>query len=413
MGKLTDLKVRNAKWPGGLTRDGKPRTGSVRIGDGAGLYLVIKPSGAKSWVLDVKPPGSKRRLIGLGGYPADLSLSEARDEAHKLRKLARRGLDPKVERDRERVVVPTFAAAMDAAHRELGKGWAPKTAGAFKSSLEMHAVPKLGGTTVDRINAAEIIATLSPIWTEKPQVARKVRHRIMQTLAFAKSRGWRTDPVPQAKEITGGLARQPRSQSYRAMPYKAVPAFMASEIAKDDSPARLALLFTILTAARSGEARKAKWSEIDFDERLWRRPAEHMKSRKAHDVTLSKGALAILDRAKALRDASGLIFPNSRGKELSDAALSKMLKSARCTDTVHGFRTSFRTWAAEQLPTIPYTVAEAAVAHETGDATERAYLRSDYIEMRRTLMAAWGQFAAPELSGDRDNVTPISAASAA
>jgi integrase len=235
----------------------------------------------------------------------------------------------------------------------------------------------------------------------------------MQTLAFAKSRGWRTEPVPLAKEITDGLAKQPKSQGFRAMPYKALPAFMASEIDKDDSPARLALLFTILTAARSGEARKATWAEIDLEDRLWRRPADHMKSRKAHDVPLCDAALSILARAKALKDKSGLIFPNSRGKALSDAALGKMLALAGCGDTVHGFRSTFRDWAAEKMPTVPYIVAELALAHETGDATERAYLRSDLLDMRRALMAAWGQFAAPSLSGDSGNVTPISAASAA
>lgn len=412
MGKLTDLKVRNAKWPGGVTRDGSPRTGSVRIADGAGLYLMIKPTGAKSWVLDVQH-GGRRRLMGLGGYPADLTLSEAREEAYKLRKLARKGLDPVAERDRSKVVIPNFAKAMEAAHEQLGKGWADKTADAFKSSLEIHALPSLGAKRVDQIGVAEIIAALSPIWTEKPQIARKVRHRIMQTLAFAKSRGWRIEPVPQAKEISDGLAKQPKSQGFRAMPYKALPAFMSSEIAKDDSPARLALLFTILTAARSGEARKASWSEIDFEDRLWRRPADHMKSRKAHDVPLSDAALAILERANAMADKSGLIFPSLRGKELSDAALGKMLALAGCSDTVHGFRSTFRDWAAEKMPTVPFIVAELALAHEAGDATERAYLRSDLLDMRRALMDAWGRFAAPSLSGDTGNVTPISAASAA
>lgn len=412
MGKLTDLKVRNAKWPGGVTRDGKPRTGSVRVADGAGLYLVIKPSGAKSWVLDVQH-GGQRRLIGLGGYPADLTLSEAREEAFKLRRLARKGLDPVAERDRGKVAVPTFAKAVEAAHAELSKGWADKTADGFKKSLQEHAVPRLGNKRVDQIEAEHVIATLNPIWTEKPQIARKVRQRIMTVLAFSKSRGWRSERVPDAREISNGLSKQPESESHPAVPYKQVPALIAGELAKDDSPARLALLFTILTAARQGEVRQAEWSEIDFEERLWRRPAGHMKSRKAHDVCLSEAALAILKRAEALRDKSGLIFPNSKGKPLSDAAVGKMLKLAGSDKTVHGFRSSFRDWAAERMPTIPGDVVEVALAHQTGDRTVRAYLRTDFLEMRRALMAAWGQFAAPSLSGDAGNVTPISAASAA
>lgn len=412
MGKLTDLKCKNAKWTGGETREGRLRSGSIRFSDGNGLYLVIKPSGAKSWLLSVQQ-GGVRRYIGLGGYPADLTLTEARDEAYRLRKLARKGLDPVAERDRGKVTVPTFAKAMEAAHVELSKGWAEKTAEGFKSSLEEHAVPRLGSKRVDQIEAEHVIAALNPIWTTKPQIARKVRQRIMTVLSFSKSRGWRSERVPDAREISNGLAKQPESQSHPAVPYKQVPALVAGELAKDDSPARLALLFTILTAARQGEVRQAEWSEIDFEERLWRRPAEHMKSRKAHDVPLCDAAIAILERAEALRDKSGLIFPNSKGKPLSDAAVGKMLKLAGSDKTVHGFRSSFRDWAAEQMPTIPEVVAEYALAHETGDRTVRAYRRSDFMEMRRALMAAWGQFVAPSLTGESGNVTPITAATAA
>jgi integrase len=412
MGKLTELKCRNAKWAGGMTREGRPRSGAIRLSDGGGLYLVIKPSGAKSWLLSVQQ-GGVRRYIGLGGYDADLSLAEARDAAHRLRKLARQGLDPVAERDRAKVTVPTFAKAMEAAHAELSKGWAEKTAEGFKASLEEHALPKLGNRRVDQIEAEQVIAALSPIWTTKPQIARKVRQRIMTVLSFSKSRGWRTERVPDAREISNGLAKQPVSESHPAVPYKQVPALVAGEIAKDDSPARLALLFTILTAARQGEVRQAEWCEIDFEERLWHRPAEHMKSRKAHDVPLSDAALAILKRAEALRDKSGLIFPNSKGKPLSDAAVGKMLRLAGSDKTVHGFRSSFRDWAFEQIQSIPFEVAEMALAHEVGGKTVRSYLRSDSRDQRRALMAAWGQFIAPHLTSDSGNVTPITAASAA
>lgn len=396
MGKLNEMKLRAAlKKPG-------------TYGDGAGLYLRVKPSGAASWVLRVQFDG-KRQDIGLGGYPADRSLAEARDEAFRLRKLARRGGDAIGERDRDKVSIPNFAEAVDRAHAELGKGWAVKTAEQFKASLEAHAIPRLGKKRVDQIQADHVIATLSPIWTEKPQIARKVRHRIIQTLAFAKSHGWRSEPVPTAKEISGGLASQPESKGFRAMPYKALPSFFGAELAKEGSPARLALLFTILTAARSGEVRKATWGEIDFEEKLWRKPAEHMKSRKAHDVPLSAAALAVLERAKGLGDGEGPIFPNSRGKPLSDAALGKMLAMAGSDMTVHGFRSTFRDWAAEKMPTVPFTVAELALAHSVGDATERAYLRSDLRDMRRSLMDAWAAFAAPSLSNGRDNVVSLSA----
>lgn len=388
---LTALKVRTA--------------GPGIHGDGKGLYLRVKPSGARSWVLRVQYNG-KRQDIGLGSTD-DLTLAEAREKAAYLRKIARRGDDAIAERDKAKIKIPTFAEAVERAHAELGKGWAEKTAEQFKSSLETHAVPAIGKRRVDQIETAHIIAALAPIWTDKPQIARKVRHRIMQTLAFSKSHGWRTEAVPLAKEITDGLAKQPESKGFRAMPYKELPIFLAELIGEEDSPARLALVFTILTAARSGEVRKAHWSEVDREAREWNRPADHMKSGKPHTVPLSDAALAILDRAAERYGDDGLIFPNGKGKTLSDAALGKMLKDSGRGETVHGFRSSFRDWAAERMPHIPYAVAEMALAHSVGDATERAYLRTDLREQRRSLSDAWGAFAAPSISSPTSNVVKL------
>lgn len=408
MGKLTALKVEKAKYPGGLNANGEPRSSPVRLGDGAGLYLVIKPSGAKSWTLIVQH-NRRRREIGLGGYPADLDLGEAREKAAVLRKLARRGENPVAERDRSKLSTPTFSEAVDKAHKALGSGWTVKTAEQFKSSLDAHT-KSLANRLVDEIETEHVIAALAPIWTDKPQIARKVRHRILQVLAFAKSHGWRNAPPPTAKELTAGLAKQPRSKGFAAVPYAEVPAVVAGEIDKVDTAARLALVFTILTAARSGEVRIARWEQIDREARLWTRPAEIMKAGLAHTVTLSDAALVILDRAKALSDSEGLIFPGYRGNVLSDPALSKMLRNAGRSETVHGFRSSFRDWAAEQMPTIPPMVAEMALAHSVGNLTEKAYLRSDLRDMRRTLTDAWGRFVAPMLSAPTDNVVSIDAA---
>jgi integrase len=408
MGKLTALKVEKAKYPAGLTAQGKPRTSPVRLGDGGGLYLVIKPSGAKSWALLVQHNG-RRREVGLGGYPADLDLGEAREKAAQLRKLARQGRNPMAERDKAKVVTPTFAEAVDKAHKALGSGWADKTAEQFKASLDAHT-KSLANKLVDEIESEHVIAALAPIWTEKPQMARKVRHRILQVLSFARSHGWRSSAVPTADELRRGLSKQPRSKGFAAVPYAEVAAFVAGEIGKVDTPARLALLFTILTAARSGEVRKARWEQIDRDAREWNRPAEIMKAGVAHTVTLNDAALAVLDRARALSGADGLIFPGFRGNVLSDPALTKMLRNAGRSETVHGFRSSFRDWAAEQMPTMPPMVAEMALAHSVGTLTEKAYLRSDMRELRRTLMEAWGRFVAPSLSGSTDNVVPLGAA---
>lgn len=173
MAKLTALKVKSAQ-PG-------------VHGDGKGLYLRVKPSGARSWVLRVQFNG-RRQDIGLGS-DADLSLSEAREKAAHLRKLARQGRDAIAERDKSKAVIPTFAEAVEKAHAALGKGWGEKTAEQFKSSLEAHAVPVIGKRRVDEIELSHVISVLAPIWTEKPQIARKVRHRLIKTLAFAKSHG--------------------------------------------------------------------------------------------------------------------------------------------------------------------------------------------------------------------------------
>lgn len=383
MAQLTALQVKNAA-PG------------VHV-DGRGLLLRVKPSGAKSWVLRVQHMG-RRQDIGLGSTD-DLTLAEAREKAAALRKVARQGGDAIAERDKQKSVVPTFAQAVTAAHREKGKGWTDKTAAQFLASLENHAVPQLGRRRVDRIEAEHIIAALAPIWTEKPEMARKVRHRIGEVLAFAKARGWRATVVPPAREVTAGLAKQPESKNFASMPYAQLPGYFAEQWSKSDSPARLALLFAILTAARSGEVRRSTWDQIDRGASEWKRPAELMKGSKPHTVALSPAALALLDRAERLDGPDKLIFPSLRGKILTDDALRKMYRDSGRTETPHGFRSTFRDWAAEQMPHIPSTVAEIALSHKVGDRTEQAYFRSDLIEMRRTLMDAWAEFATSKIPG--------------
>lgn len=396
MGKLTDLKVRNAK--AGIH------------GDGAGLYLRVKDSGAKSWVLRVQYQG-RRQDVGLGGYPADLTLSEAREKAAHLRKLARQGKSAIEERDREKVVIPTFKDAADKAHAEFAKGWTDKHAAAFRASLAEHVTPRIGGKRVDQVASSDIITALAPIWTSKPQMARKVRVRILQVLGFAKAKGWRSAPLPDARELRDGLARQPKGGNFAAVPFAEVPAFIAGQLELEETAGRLALLFTILTAARSGEVRSARWEHIDLDARAWNRPADLMKSGVKHTVTLNDAAVSILERAKELHGDKGLVFPGSRqGRPLSDMTLTKVMRAAKRTETVHGFRSAFRDWAAENMPTVPAMVAEMALAHSVGTKTEQAYLRSDLRDMRRALMDAWGRFAAPSASGVGSNVVEMARA---
>jgi integrase len=195
------------------------------------------------------------------------------------------------------------------------------------------------------------------------------------------------------------------------MPFVEAPAFVADQLAKEATSGRLALLFTVLTAARSGEVRNAEWAHIDVEARTWTRPAELMKMRDKHVVTLNDAAVAVLERAGELFGKDGLVFPGTRSKSaLSDMTLSKIMRSEDVPYTVHGFRSSFRDWAAEKMPTVPAMVAEMALAHKVGTATEQAYLRSDLREMRRALMDAWGRFVAPSLSGGGSNVVEIAAA---
>ena len=398
--------------------------------DGDGLFLLVSPGGSKVWMLRVQV-GGKRRDIGLGSVDVDglgsdafgkddarhseiplmlrksLSLAEAREKAAALRKLAKAGSDPKVERDRLRVKVPNFAEAVTEAHKALKSGWSDRTAKAFKASLEEHANPKLGALKVNAIGSAEVIAALAPIWTDKPVMARKVRNRIGQVLAFAKARGWRADALPDARELRTGLSKQARGGNFAAMPFAEVPAFIADELGKGASAGRHAVLFAILTAARSGEVRQVAWEQIDLDSRTWTRPASVMKMKEGHVVTLSDAAVALLEAYAPKDMRKGLIFAGMRGGPLSDMSLTKAMRTAGRSETVHGFRSAFRDWAAEKMPTVPAMVAEMALAHRVGTATEQAYLRSDLRDMRRTLMDAWGRFAAPSLSGVAGNVTPI------
>jgi integrase len=377
MAKLTATKVKHAK-PG-------------RHADGLGLYLLVSESRAKSWVLRVQVHG-RRRDIGLGSI-AELELEEARDRARELRKIAKSGRDPIAARESVKVTVPTFEAAAEACHKEgPPRRWQKRHADAFVASLKQHAFPKLGRLLVDSIDENSIVAVLAPLWHEKPAAARKVRQRIRTVLDFAKMSGWRPTGAPTISP-RASLGKQPRSGNFAAMPYADVPAFVAELRSKPVSAGRLALLLTILTAARSGEVRNARWSQIDLEARTWTRPAAVMKSGAAHVVTLSPAAVAILETAKPLRTlSSDLVFSGTRGQPLTDMALLKIVKAEAGPFTVHGFRAAFRTWAAEQMPTIPEAVAEAALAHSVPDAVVRAYQRANFIELRRKLLDAWGAF---------------------
>lgn len=377
-----------------LTAKAVERAKPGRHGDGQGLYLLVSGSGAKSWMLRVQARG-RRRDIGLGSL-AELTLAEAREKAVQLRKVAKAGGDPIAARDKFKSVVPTFEVAAKACHEARSKGWERRHADAFLSSLEQHAYPRLGRLQVDSVDEKDILAVLAPLWHDKPAAGRKLRQRINTVLDYAKGHGWRLTGAPR-DGLRPLLAKQGRSGNFPAMPYGEVPAFVASLRCKSVSAGRLALLFAMLTAARSGEVRSARWSHIDLEAKTWTRPAELMKSREPHVVTLSPAAIAVLKKAQELRTtlADCLVFPGAGGRSLADMTLLKIIK-AHGPYSVHGFRSSFRTWAAEQMPTIPEAVAESALAHSIPDAVVRAYQRAKFMDLRRKLLDAWGDYLTGE-----------------
>lgn len=392
MPRLTARKVEHAK------------TG--RYTDGDGLMLYVSPSGSRSWVLRVQVSG-RRREIGLGSvsvYDARpeldevpllerrvLTLAEARLKAATLRQLARAGRDPLVELSRDRSPVPTFADAMRKAYDAKLPEWSEKTATSFLSSMNQHVLPFLGKHPVDEIDAALIAQVLLKIWISQPPTARKVRQRIGLVLNFSEAQRWRASSMPD-DAVSLLLPKQLEGGHFDAMPYQEVPAFVHI-LRPNGSVGYQALLFLIYTAARSGEVRGAKWSQIDWANRLWHRPAELMKGRnsKPHTVTLNSHAIELLEAAKQLRTSdSDLIFPGRKGQPLSDMTLSALMSDI--SGTPHGFRSSFRDWAAEKMPHIPDPVAEAALAHKVDNKVVAAYKRTNFLEMRHTLLSEWGNF---------------------
>lgn len=371
--------------------------------DGQGLYLRVEPNGSRFWVQRITIRG-KRCELGLGP-PSLVPLAEARAVALANRKLAREGGDP-LQAKREAAAVLSFEEAARKVHEMHSPTWKnPKHAAQFISTLETYAFPRLGRLKVPDVTTADVLAVLSPIWVEKAETARRVRQRIGTVMKWAIAQGWRQDNP--AENIAQALPKAETTKANRkALPYSEVAGCIDAVKASGAGLAtKLALELLVLTASRSGEIRLAAWSEFDLKAKVWEVPAERMKMKKLHRVPLSDRALALLDEAKALDDGSGLVFPGTKtGKPLSDMTLSKLVKELGFPVDVHGFRTSFRTWAQERA-TFPREVAEAALAHAVGDAVEQAYARSDVFEKRRKMMDAWAAF----LAGRLNNVVRIGA----
>jgi len=355
--------------------------------DGHGLFLRVEASGAKRWVQRIVIRG-KRTEMGLGSASL-VSLAEARETALQNRKLARSGGDP-LQAKRNAEALLTFEEASRKVHQIHEPTWRNKKhAAQFISTLETYTFPRIGKLKVSEVTTADVLAVLQPIWLEKPETARRVRQRIGTVMKWAVANGWRQDNPADA--IAQALPKHDRTQTHRkALPYDKVSECLESIKASNAGDAtKLALELLILTASRSGEVRLAEWSEFDLASAIWTRPAHRMKAKREHRVPLSPRALEVLSEARRLGGGEGLVFPGTKhGKPLSDMTLSKLVKALGYDVDVHGFRTSFKTWAQERTNT-PREVSEAALAHTVKDKAEAAYARSDLFEKRKKLMGLW------------------------
>jgi integrase len=371
--------------------------------DGGNLYLRVRDSSTRSWVFRFKDKASgKVREIGLGPLHSR-SLKDARDLAEAMRKALAAGTDPAAllrPAATEQAAAKTFAdcaAELIAAKRP---GWKnAKHAQQWANTLRDYAFPVIGNKAPDDVTLGDVKAILLPLWATKTETATRLRQRIEAVLDYAAVHGL-CDGTRNPARWKGTLDKvlpPPRKVTARehhaAAPYADVPRIMAA-LAEKTHVSALCLRFIILTAARSGEARGARWDEIDLDTATWTIPAHRMKAARPHRVPLSAPAVEIIKAMAALRRADAdLVFPGGRGALLSDVAVNKTLHAIAPDVTVHGFRSAFRTWAEEQT-SYPRSVTEAALAHVNADKVEAAYQRSDLFERRRELMQAWADYCA-------------------
>ena len=406
---LTSLAVKNAK-PG-------------RHADGGGLHLLVKPTGARSWVYRFMLNG-KSRDVGLGGAgQGGMSLADARDEAAALRLKVKSGIDPLEERDREtarvlaaaqaaEVAKITFEQAASAYVAANEKSWRnPKHRQQWRNTLDAYVYPVIGDVPVAGVETAHVLQILEPIWNVKAETASRIRGRIETVLDSAKARGYRSGENParwrgHLAQILPARKRLSRGH-HPALPHEEIAGFM-SVLRDREAVAALALEFTILTGARSGELIGAKWVEVDLDNEVWVIPNHRMKTGKEHRVPLSPRAVDILFTAREL--GSDWLFPGAKGGKLSSMAMAMLirrmhesaLRSGRKgyvddrqqrVATVHGFRSTFRDWADEHTA-YPHEMKEMALAHAIGNKAEAAYRRRDMFDKRRDLMNDWADYCA-------------------
>ena len=368
-------------------------------GDGSGGYGLTlrvrqrKHGGVtKSWTQRIRICGRVTN-IGLGTYPI-VSLAMARDRAFENRRAVAEGEDPR----NMLAEVPTLSEALEDVIALHQPGWksGEREARIWRSCFRTYVLPALGNRPVSDISPADVLGVVQPLWNARLVIGGRVRQRLSVVMKWCIAKGFRTDN-PAGEAVSIGLPRQRApTRHYRALHYtQAAGALHTVRASSASLVTKLCFEYLVLTAARSGEARLAQWQEVDFDMATWKIPGTRMKAGKPHRVPLSGRALEVLQEADAIRNECGLlVFPSVSGKPISDATLSKLMRVLEIKAVPHGWRSTFRDWAAENTDA-PRAVMEAALAHKLGDAVEQAYARSDLFEKRRDLMQQWADYLHP------------------
>ncbi len=383
------------------------------VGGVAGLHLQVTESGARTWVLRFAIAG-KRRDMGLGGFP-DVTLAIAREKARDARAKLDDGIDPILQRQEAKSALRASAAAaktfaqcvtgyVDAKSAEWKNA---KHRQQWSNTLKEYAEPIIGQLLVRDVTLAHVLKILEPIWTTKTETASRVRGRLESVLSWATVRGYRSGENParwrgHLDKLLAAPKKAAKVKHHPALDVDAVPGFISALRQQSGTGAR-ALEFAILTGARSGEVRGATWAEVDPEAGVWTVPGERMKAGKEHRVPLSPAAVKLL-RALPRIAGTNLVFPSSRSAPLSDMTLSAVLRRMEVHAVPHGFRSTFRDWAAERT-SYPADMAEMALAHAISDKVEAAYRRGDMFEKRRRMMRDWAKFC--ETPPARGNVLPL------
>lgn len=411
--ELGPLDIKRAAHAGGK------RNTMVPVGGVAGLYLQVTPNGGKTWILRAAVAG-KRTEMGLGGFPS-VTLAQAREKAREARSKIDQGIDPLAERKAARAALlaaarqgMTFTDAMNRyLDAKLEAFSNAKHKAQWRATLQTYAEPEIGALLVQDIKVQDVLKVLHPLWSDRTETATRLRGRIEAILSWATVSGHRTGDNParwagNLKELLPAPAKVAKGGNHPALHLDDAPAWFAALQAREGFGAR-ALEFAALTATRSGEVRGAVWAEIDLGRALWTIPADRMKMSREHRVPLSPAAVALLQAMPRL-EGTDMVFPSTKGGQLSDMTLSATMRRMHEAEidaqrpgfidrankrpaVPHGLRSTFRDWVAERTH-FPGEMAEVALAHKISSAVEAAYRRGDMIEKRRRMMADWADFLA-------------------